>query len=605
MAEYNDPRYRVRDSHDRMAGDDPYGSPQPSASQGDPLAELARLIGQGDPFSHTGRAAPSQPHAYQYDPAQDHDRFRAEPAFEVQPRYGDGYDRDDRCEDGDDGRDAAAYDDPYQDATLPEEQAYDGGDEPVYDPSSAQPYAALSAQDDWREPAAPQPPPAYDPFAAPVHQAPLPEDSRYDSRSYVDPRAAQPAADPRAFHTRTFATRGPDFEPADPVQAVPRDRPAPRGADPFAPRREAGAYDAVPPDDSAETPAPFPIAGGRTPPDDFYDDAAPRRRNPGFVTVMAVLALAVLGTAGAFAYRTVFGGPGVSSPPPVIRASTEPTKVVPPAAPANDASRLTFDRFGDRSQNEQVVSREEKPVDINSLIRNGDPRGGPPGAPAVWPQTQAPGAPALASAPAGVLPPNVIAEPRRVRTVPIRPDQPDGNGSRPQAMTPLPAPPPAGASPSAPRTAVASALPANAPLEVTPAIPSARQTPLPPSARPAATSGPLALIPDAAQPPAAARVAPPTRVAAAPVPISAPGGGFVVQVSSQRSEADAQSAYRSLQSRYSGVLGGQKSFVKRADLGERGTYYRAVVGPFGSRAEAVQLCASLKAAGGDCVVQTN
>ena len=37
--------------------------------------------------------------------------------------------------------------------------------------------------------------------------------------------------------------------------------------------------------------------------------------------------------------------------------------------------------------------------------------------------------------------------------------------------------------------------------------------------------------------------------------------------------------------------------------GEKGTYYRAMVGPFSTREQAVQLCGSLKAAGGDCVVQ--
>jgi hypothetical protein len=76
-----------------------------------------------------------------------------------------------------------------------------------------------------------------------------------------------------------------------------------------------------------------------------------------------------------------------------------------------------------------------------------------------------------------------------------------------------------------------------------------------------------------------------------------------VQVSSQRSEADAQSAYRTLQSKYSSVLGSHPHTVRRADLGSKGVYYRAMVGPFGSRAEAIQLCSSLKQAGGDCVVQ--
>ena len=58
----------------------------------------------------------------------------------------------------------------------------------------------------------------------------------------------------------------------------------------------------------------------------------------------------------------------------------------------------------------------------------------------------------------------------------------------------------------------------------------------------------------------------------------------------------------SIQSKYGGVLGGQRHEIRRADLGAKGVYYRAMVGPFGSREDAVQLCTSLKQAGGDCVV---
>ena len=76
-----------------------------------------------------------------------------------------------------------------------------------------------------------------------------------------------------------------------------------------------------------------------------------------------------------------------------------------------------------------------------------------------------------------------------------------------------------------------------------------------------------------------------------------------MQVSSQRSEAEAETAYRGISSKYSSVLGSQPHTVRRADLGAKGVYYRAMVGPYGSREQAVQVCSSLKQAGGDCVVQ--
>jgi hypothetical protein len=45
--------------------------------------------------------------------------------------------------------------------------------------------------------------------------------------------------------------------------------------------------------------------------------------------------------------------------------------------------------------------------------------------------------------------------------------------------------------------------------------------------------------------------------------------------------------------------------IRRADLGDKGTYYRALVGPFASMEEAAGLCSGLKAAGGNCIVQKN
>ena len=39
----------------------------------------------------------------------------------------------------------------------------------------------------------------------------------------------------------------------------------------------------------------------------------------------------------------------------------------------------------------------------------------------------------------------------------------------------------------------------------------------------------------------------------------------------------------------------------RADLGEKGIYYRVRVGPFND-GDAARLCGDLKAAGGDCIL---
>ena len=91
----------------------------------------------------------------------------------------------------------------------------------------------------------------------------------------------------------------------------------------------------------------------------------------------------------------------------------------------------------------------------------------------------------------------------------------------------------------------------------------------------------------------------------ASAPANGGTGRYHVQVASQRSEADAQTAFRSVQGKYSSVIGGQPHVIRKVELGEKGTYYRAMVGPFSTRDQAVQLCSSLKSAGGDCVVQSN
>ena len=57
--------------------------------------------------------------------------------------------------------------------------------------------------------------------------------------------------------------------------------------------------------------------------------SAAGRRRSGFVVVAAVFGLAVLGTAGAFAYRAMFGGSMLPSLPPIIKADDGPNKIMP------------------------------------------------------------------------------------------------------------------------------------------------------------------------------------------------------------------------------------------------------------------------------------
>src|SRR5712671_5677083 len=93
--------------------------------------------------------------------------------------------------------------------------------------------------------------------------------------------------------------------------------------------------------------------------DGYYDDPPGRRRRGGLITVAALLGLAVIGTAGAFAYRAVFTSSG---PPSIIAREAGPNKIVPATQNTdNSSTKQIYDRATDRGQNERIVSREEQP----------------------------------------------------------------------------------------------------------------------------------------------------------------------------------------------------------------------------------------------------
>jgi hypothetical protein len=326
--------------------------------------------------------------------------------------------------------------------------------------------------------------------------------------------------------------------------------------------------------------------------DEYYDQAPSSRRRLGVMAVAGVFALALIGTAGAFGYRALFGSSGSTQPPPVIKADAGPSKVVP-ATNSKDAqsSKLITERVNERGQSEKLVSREEQPIDKPTTVVLSQ----------VAPQS------AVGSGVVG-------SEPKKVRTIAIRPDQPvDAQAAASlaaPAATRAPQAPAAPAKPAAAPARPAENMPADADSESVPA-PAARSASVR-QAMPSANA-PLSLNADASPARAQARpVAPPTQTAAvtpqaaAPAPAASNGGsGSFVQISSQRSEAEAQAAFRGLQAKFPTQLGSRELQIRKADLGAKGTYYRAMVGPFVNPAEAAELCSSLKAAGGQCFTLKN
>jgi hypothetical protein len=311
---------------------------------------------------------------------------------------------------------------------------------------------------------------------------------------------------------------------------------------------------------------------------EYEEEPAPKKRSNGLMMVAAVLALAVVGTGAAFAYRTFVGSPR-SGEPPIIRADNSPTKVLP--APSDASAAKTPDRMLSGDGGEKLVSREETPVDVNS--RSGGPRvvfpplnqnANPPPASSVSPSAP------MAAAANGTMPNN---EPRRIRTLAVKGDA--DNGGIPAGAN---APPPRPAPPTRNIAAPAAA----------PAAPPARN----PASANASANPPMSLAPQASE------SEPPTRVAATnptqTAPAAAPEGGgtFLVSVTSQDSESAARESFRMVQGKYASVLGSRSPVIRRVDLADGKVKYRAMVGPYRTRQEAVQFCTELKAAGGQCFI---
>jgi hypothetical protein len=361
--------------------------------------------------------------------------------------------------------------------------------------------------------------------------------------------------------------------------------------------------------------------------EEFDEQPAPRRS--GTVVVVAVLGLAVLGTAGALGYHAMFGGSVIPSLPPIIKPGNTPIKIVPQHEAQAGTSQADADAKG---AGDQLVTHEEQPVDLQAanvprvvttipVISNAPdaplPGSNEPQAPLPGAQpTQAPG-PSDAASSSPAAPPLGFSE--------------SGNPSLQFGATMPPQPTETGpaASPGTKTVRTVTILPQQRPAaassDASPASDARpvreREAAVRPQRQPAqrtASGGPLSLLPTqegATAPPPRAHMRTAMTTSSGPVALnsanSAPeaaaqaAGGYAVQVTAQRSEAEAMAAFRSLRARYPQQLASRRVFVRRADLGAKGVYYRALVGPFASADQAASLCSSLKAAGGSCLIQRN
>lgn len=78
-------------------------------------------------------------------------------------------------------------------------------------------------------------------------------------------------------------------------------------------------------------------------------------------------------------------------------------------------------------------------------------------------------------------------------------------------------------------------------------------------------------------------------------------GEWQVQLAAFRDETSAREAWAAARKKLPDILGGQKPDIVRADLGDRGVYYRLRTGDFDSKSAAETFCQPLVARGQGCI----
>jgi cell division septation protein DedD len=143
-----------------------------------------------------------------------------------------------------------------------------------------------------------------------------------------------------------------------------------------------------------------------------------------------------------------------------------------------------------------------------------------------------------------------------------------------------------------------------APKAETPAKPAPAPKPASkPAPKPAAALAPPPMKQSLPATPAAPATAAPRSLGALVQSTSAApsaSGGYTLQIGAYKSDAEARAAWNIYQSRHAALVSGYRPDVQRADLGDKGVWYRLRIAGFADHEVALALCDRLKADGGGC-----
>jgi hypothetical protein len=415
--------------------------------------------------------------------------------------------------------------------------------------------------------------------------------------------------------TRTEPAPSEGMPDDDNIQSRDHGQPASPDRDdrsPALPSRQAPIFLPTASDDRHNTDIQAVAIGEAYGADHYHDDIPGLRWRGSLLVVIAVLALAVL--AGIFANRAMFGGSVFPALPPIINAGTGLNNIVRNNSDTRQSnSSQTSVTSAGSSEKLQPMDIREAPKTVPRVIST-IPISSKPSAALVAPLAPAPAAtaPALDPPVVSALDPPIAAS---AASVP------------PPASAPLPVPASSEPKETAAVVPVAHEPDAPSPAVAPPVLPAASvpppasaPVPVPASSKPkeihrfivgldgwgeAGTSSPPALADaqgDAA--PSASSRSPMKARSGTAMEVSS-GGVYAVQVASQRSAAEARASFRALRAKFPNQLGGREPMVRRTNLGAKGIYYRAMVGPFASMEKAAGMCRTLKAAGCNCLIQRN
>jgi cell division protein FtsN len=199
--------------------------------------------------------------------------------------------------------------------------------------------------------------------------------------------------------------------------------------------------------------------------------------------------------------------------------------------------------------------------------------------------------PAPADDEAGAASPPPVAKseppPQAAKSEPPPAPKPASMPSAPKVAAPPPKPAPAAAKPSvAPPPVLKQAVTSP---------PAARTAP---AANTAIANGAPRVLPGVAPAPAK----PPTASANSAAAKPAAAGAYALQIGAYKSQADADAAWKTYKAKHAALLSGYGPDVQKADLGDKGTWYRLRIAGFADKDVATSLCDRLKADGGSSCI---